>query len=48
MDTRYTDRVRILLILILFVVGCGPAQPRAEATWETHTVAPDDDDQQSR
>lgn len=26
-------------------VGCGGAEPRAEATWETHTTAGDEGDE---
>lgn len=37
--------MRIRLVLIFFAlgvaVGCGGGEPEAEATWETHTTAPD-------
>jgi ABC-type glycerol-3-phosphate transport system substrate-binding protein len=36
-----------LLLSFLLSMGilaaCGGAEPRAEATWETHTTAPDDE-----
>jgi len=30
------------ILLVLGATACGGGDPEAEATWETHTTAPDD------
>lgn len=33
----------LFFLLSAFFGACGGAQPRGEATWETHTTAPEDE-----
>jgi hypothetical protein len=32
-----------ILLSMAFLTACGGAEPRAEATWETHTTAPEEE-----
>lgn len=42
---RVTARIGLLLLVLTslpVLVACGGGDPEGEATWETHTTAPDD------
>lgn len=42
---KRSDTMRALWVCAIamgLLLGCGGAEPRAEATWETHTIAPDE------